>query len=109
MELIDFTDMIHRNKSYGGANGSKISVVYKNDLYMLKFPPLPTVNKDMSYTNSCVAEYIGCHILNCIGLRAQQTLLGTYITAAGKRKEVVACKDFTGNGYVLSDFASLKN
>ena len=42
--MIDFTNMPHRNKTYSGANGSKISVVYNNELYMLKFPA-PTTRK----------------------------------------------------------------
>lgn len=75
---------------------------------MLKFPPPPTINKEMSYANSCISEYIGCHIFESIGIPAQQTLLGTY-SVRGKEKVVVACKDFTSVGVVLQDFASLKN
>lgn len=36
--MIDFTNMPHKNKGYGGKNGSKIPVVYNDELYMLKFP-----------------------------------------------------------------------
>lgn len=75
---------------------------------MLKFPPPPTINKEMSYANSCISEYIGCHIFESIGIPTQQTLLGTY-SVRGKEKVVVACKDFTSVGVVLQDFASLKN
>ena len=53
MSVIDFTKLPKRNKMYAGANGSKISVIYEGEQYMLKFPPLPTKNKDMSYSNSC--------------------------------------------------------
>lgn len=35
--MIDFTSLPKRKKAYAGANGSKISVVYENELYMLKF------------------------------------------------------------------------
>ena len=35
--MIDFTNLPVRNKTYAGANGSKISVLYNNELYMLKF------------------------------------------------------------------------
>ena len=55
--MIDFTNLPVRNKTYAGANGSKISILYKNELYMLKFPPFPSINKDMSYANSCISEY----------------------------------------------------
>lgn len=106
--MIDFTNLPTRKKTYTGANGSKISVVYNGDLYMLKFPALSSRNRKMSYTNGCVSEYIGCHIFESVGIPVQETLLGTY-TKNGKEKIVVACKDFTSSGIVLQDFASLKN
>jgi len=106
--MIDFTNLPVRNKTYAGANGSKISVVYGGEQYMLKFPTAPSRNKEMSYANGCVSEYIGCHIFESIGIPVQETLLGTY-TKKGKQKIVVACKDFTSDGLVLQDFASLKN
>ena len=106
--MIDFTNLPVRNKTYAGANGSKISVLYNDELYMLKFPAVPAVNKEMSYANGCVSEYLGCHIFESIGIPVQKTMLGTY-TKKGKQKIVVACKDFTAGSLVLQDFASLKN
>ena len=106
--MIDFTNLPVRNKTYAGANGSKISIVYNDELYMLKFPSVPNINKNMSYANGCISEYLGCHIFESIGIPVQQTLLGTS-ERNGKEKIVVACKDFTANGLVLQDFASLKN
>lgn len=106
--MIDFTNLPVRNKTYAGANGSKISVIYNNELYMLKFPAVPAINKEMSYANWCISEYLGCHIFESIGIPVQKTMLGTY-TKNGKQKIVVACKDFTAGGLVLQDFASLKN
>lgn len=93
---------------YAGANGSKISVIYDGQQYMLKFPPMPTKNKDMSYSNSCFSEYLGCQIYESIGVPVQKTILGTYMVR-GKEKIVVACGDFTEPGVTLQDFASLKN
>lgn len=106
--MIDFTNLPVRKKTYAGANGSKISVLYNDELYMLKFPAVPTINKEMSYANGCISEYLGCHVFESIGIPVQTTLLGTY-TINGKQKIVVACKDFTKDGLVLQDFASLKN
>lgn len=106
--MIDFTDLPIRNKFYAGANGAKIAVIYQNEQYMLKFPAQAPKNKDLSYANSCVSEYIGCHIFNLIGINAQETILGVY-RKSGTEKIVVACKDFTSPGIVLQDFASLKN
>lgn len=54
--MIDFSILPRKNKTYAGANGSKISVIYNNEQYMLKFPPAPRKNLDMSYTNSCISE-----------------------------------------------------
>ena len=106
--MIDFTSAKVKNKAYAGANGSKISVIYNNEQYMLKFPPLPTINKEMSYTNICISEYIGCKIFDSVGIPVQETVIGTY-TSNGREKIVVACKDFTSPGITLQDFASLKN
>ena len=106
--MIDFTSAKVKNKAYAGANGSKISVIYNTEQYMLKFPPLPTINKEMSYTNSCISEYIGCKIFDSVGIPVQETVIGTY-TSNGREKIVVACKDFTSPGITLQDFASLKN
>ncbi len=106
--MIDFTNLPVKNKTYTGANGSKICVVYEGEKYMLKFPSPPSRNNKMSYTNGCLSEYIGCHIFESIGIPVQKTLLGTY-RKNGKEKIVVACKDFTSPGIVLQDFASLKN
>ena len=106
--MIDFTNAVQKNKTYAGANGSKISVLYNGEQYMLKFPPFPTINKEMSYTNSCISEYIGCKVFESVGIPVQETVIGTY-TSKGKEKVVVACKDFTSQGITLQDFASLKN
>ena len=106
--MVDFTNLPRRKKTYTGANGSKIAVMYNGELYMLKFPVPPTRNKEMSYTNGCVSEYLGSHIFEIIGIKAQETLPGTF-WKNGKEKVVVACKDFTTDDTVLQDFASLKN
>jgi hypothetical protein len=108
MPPIDFTDLQKRNKAYAGANGNKISVIYEEEQYMLKFPPAPKKNPDMSYSNSCFSEYLGCRIFESIGVPVQKTLLGTF-RVKGKEKIVVACGDFTRPGVILQDFASLKN
>ncbi|MBQ4546075.1 MAG: HipA domain-containing protein [Oscillospiraceae bacterium] len=106
--MIDFTELPRKNKTYTGANGSKISVIYEGEQYMLKFPSSAKLNRDMSYGNGCVSEYLGCKIFESIGIPVQKTLLGTY-RLNGKEKVVVACRDFTSAGVVLQDFASLKN
>ncbi|WP_313165268.1 HipA domain-containing protein [Sedimentibacter sp.] len=106
---IDFTKCDQNKfKMFGGANGSKIGIIYNGESYMLKFPPEAKINKVLSYSNSTISEYIGCKIYNAIGISAQETILGTFIYK-GKNKIVVACKDLETDGYILKDFASLKN
>ena len=106
--MIDFTNLPTRKKAYGGANGNKLSVVYDGELYMLKLPIHALRNPNLSYTNSCTSEYLGCHIFNMLGVKAQDTLLGIY-KYHDKVRTVVACKDFTSPGVVILDFASIKN
>ena len=108
--MIDFTACpVNKFKGYGGANGNKININYEGISYMLKFPLVPTKSKVMSYTNSCISEYLACHIFEMLGLAVQETLLGTYRDKRGKEKVVVACRDFTTEGKKLMEFAHLKN
>lgn len=109
-KMIDFTNCTHLiHKLYSGANGKKVAVQYEGRIYMLKFPPSeegrPT---ELSYTNSCVNEHIASSIFNLLGVKAQETMLGTY-TVNEKRKIVCACLDFTEDKKQLYDFCSLKN
>ena len=89
--MIDFTGCpVNRFRAYGGANGNKINITYEGHSYMLKFPPRPGRNPAMSYTNSCISEYVACHIFGMLGFRVQDTLLGSYTDSRGKKKLVVA-------------------
>ena len=106
--MIDFTNFTKRKKCYGGVNGKKISIVYNDELYMLKFPVIFKNHIGKSYSNSCFSEYLGCKIFESIGIPVQKTLLGTY-NVKGKEKIVVACADFTSFNVILQDFASFKN
>lgn len=106
----DFTSCRQNSlKSYLGANGSKRCFIIDGEDYMVKFPASPTKETELSYTNSCISEYIGCHIFELAGIPVQKTILGTYTTDSGKKKIVVACKDFRKPGVELIPFAGLKN
>lgn len=102
--IIFDNNMIDPYKFYGGANGGKVSIIYNGNRYMIKYPPKPTKNDDMSYTNSCISEYISCHIINILGFSAQETILGYF-----NNKLVVACKDFEEDGKRLFEFSKVKN
>ena len=110
MENIDFTGCRRIfGKAYNGANGKKIAVEYEDSIYMLKFPP-SAENKptELSYTNSCFSEHIASSIFRMLGIKAQETILGTF-QISDKTKIVCACKDFTADGKILYDFCSIKN
>ena len=106
--MIDFTNLPVRRKGYGGANGSKLSIVYNDNIYMLKLPMHALKNPNLSYTNSCLSEYLGCHIFNMLGINAQETLLGIY-KYHGKVRNVVACKDFTSLDTSFISYTIVKN
>ena len=82
--MIDFTKCEHLKKGYTGANGNKISIRYNGEVYMLKFPSGARINENMSYANSCISEYLGCHIFELAGIPVQESILGTYFD--GKRE-----------------------
>ena len=106
---IDFTNCEkNKLKMFGGANGSKLGIIYNGESYMLKFPSEAKLNNNISYSNSTVSEHIGCRIFEMLSIPVQETLLGQY-SHNGKDKTVVACKDLESDGYKLKDFASLKN
>ena len=106
--MIDFTNLPTSSKLYPGGSGAKRAVIYQGEQYLLKFPAASSKNKNSGHSTGCAAEYIGCHIFNSVGIRAQETILGVY-RKSEEEKIVVACKDFTSPGVVLQDFASLKN
>ena len=102
---IDFSKYQKTLKTYRGASGSKISIIYNDELYMLKFPANVTKQHlDIVYSNSSINEYIGCHIFENLCFDTQKTLLGKF-----EGKIVVACRDFEINDYRFYDFGSLKN
>lgn len=107
--MIDFSKCKKINTlAFGGNNGLKIAVEYAGVPYMLKFPPHLKNTDEISYTNSCVSEYIGCQVFNLLNIPAQETLLGSY-ERNGRQQQVVACRDFTVGGYALLEFAKIKN
>lgn len=106
--MLDFTSLITKKKSYGGANGNKKSVIYQNELYMLKLPNKAPINKNLSYANSAISEYLASKIFALVNIPVQETILGSYTHNDIKRLAVL-CKDFEINGYRFYDFASLRN
>jgi hypothetical protein len=81
-EIFDFTNCPENpRKSYLGANGSKKCLIINGQDYMVKFPAAPTKNDELSYTNSCISEYVACHIFEVAEIPVQKTFFATKLTA----------------------------
>lgn len=94
-------------KGYDGLSGKKICIIYNNEEYMLKFPSnMKEIreNISISYSNTPICEYASSHIYNSLGFKTHKTILGSY-----KNKIVVACRDFTQDGYKLTKFSEMIN
>jgi len=95
-------------RAYNGANGKKIAVSFEGAVWLLKFPPnAAEVPNDLSYSNSCFSEHLGCTVFRALGIDVQETRLGTFRN--GREHVVCACRDFTVPDRRLIDFCSVKN
>ncbi len=93
---------------YAGAD-KKRTVIIDNEKYLVKLPSLANHNYEASYTNNVFSEYIGCHIFNSIGIKAQETYIGEFKDDREVLKYACACKDFTTSNWHLIEFQKLKN
>ena len=104
--MIDFTNAIEELNNYKGSEKKK-TLIYNNNKYLVKFPnPIMKKNKNISFTNNTLSEYIGSNIFRIVGFKTQNTILGNY-TYNGKDKIVCACEDFTDENNILYEFESL--
>lgn len=115
--MIDFTEcQVDKTASYGGSD-KKRGILYNNGRYMLKLSDRVSEEKrnelNSSYTNSAYSEYLGCHIIESMGIRVQETELGTITLMSSKGVPrvypVVACKNFIPDGYALVEFKNIEN
>lgn len=91
-------------RSYAGA-GKKYSIRDNGEYYLLKLPErIRQKNRDTSYANSCITEYISCKVIKSLGLDVQEVYLCTY-----NNDIVVACKDFLLKDESLGSFLELQN
>ncbi len=104
--MVDFSNSIEELNNYKGSEKKK-TLIYNGKKYLVKFPdPITAKNKNISYINNALSEYVGSNIFKIIGFKVQNTILGTY-TYNGKKKIVCACEDFTDGNHILYEFESL--
>lgn len=80
-ELIDFSYLKFDKDSNSGSD-EKYNDLYNNEWYMFKFgTPLPPNEKNpiqASYESAPASEFLGCQVSSILGLKTQETLIGTY-------------------------------
>lgn len=110
MDFINFNEHIIQNKLnvYGGSEKKRTVILDDGKQYLLKFPdPAREINREISYINNAVSEYIGCHIFKQLGFEVQETILGTFTDERGKEKIACACKDIREKGDTLHEAENL--
>ena len=112
MRMIDFTDCDPDLAAHYGGSDAKRGIIYQGKRYMLKvsdrIPDAKRNDWNSSYTNSSFSEYIGCHVMESVGIQTQHTLLGTVSQESSsgywKVYPVVACENFIPEDCELVEF-----
>lgn len=106
--MINFSNAIEEFNCYKGSEKKK-TLIYDNKKYLVKFPdPIREKNKNISYINNAISEYVGSNIFKLLGFAVQNTVLGIYLYN-NKEKLVCACEDFTDSNTILYEFENLAN
>ena len=104
--MIDFTNCVEEINNYKGSEKKK-TLIFQDKRYLVKFPdPVREKNKNISYINNSLSEYVGSNIFGLVGFATQETLLGKY-EFNGVEKTVCACLDFTDGDNELYEFESI--
>lgn len=104
--MIDFTNCVEEMNNYKGSEKKK-TLIFEDKRYLVKFPdPVREKNKNISYINNSLSEYVGSNIFKLVGFETQETLLGKY-KFNGVEKTVCACLDFTDDENELYEFESI--
>lgn len=93
---------------FGGSEKKRVGV-FEGKKYLFKLPdPIREKNNDLSYMNNQFSEYIGSHIFNLLGIKAQDTILGEK-NIDGINKILVGCEVFTTNKKGVGEFSDFLN
>ncbi len=99
--MIDLAQYKTDAHSYSGSD-NKHSIYMNGKYYMVKHPNANESDNSLktSISNNVISEYVGSHIMQALGLEAQNTLLGMW-----NDEVVVACEDFREEGWELHEFS----
>lgn len=104
--MINFTNCVEELNKFSGSEKKK-TLIFEDKIYLVKFPdPILDKNKNISYINNSLSEYVGSNIFRLVGFETQETLLGKY-KFNGVEKTVCACLDFTDDENELYEFESI--
>mgnify|MGYP004529562057 FL=1 len=104
--MINFTNCVEELNKFSGSEKKK-TLIFEDKIYLVKFPdPILDKNKNISYINNSLSEYVGSNIFRLVGFETQETLLGKY-KFNGVEKTVCACLDFTDDENELYEFENI--
>ncbi len=104
--MIDFTGCQEEINMYRGSEKKK-TLIYEGKRYLVKFPdPVREKNRTLSYINNVFSEYVGSNIFKLVGMKVQDTILGSY-EDQGRKKVICACLDFTDDRHSLLEFETI--
>ena len=76
--MINFTNCVEELNKFISSEKKK-TLIFEDKRYLVKFPdPVREKNKNISYINNSLSEYVGSNIFRLVGFETQETLLGKY-------------------------------
>ncbi|MDE6891880.1 MAG: CtkA family protein [Lachnospiraceae bacterium] len=108
IDIVNLGDcpLSRKNGTYGGAAGNKEGILFKGELWLVKYPKNIRGLQNTggaSYSTAPLSEYIGSRIFDILGYDVHRTFLGER-----NDKLVVACKDFAIQD-ILLEIRTIKN
>ena len=110
MDFVNFNNHIvsYLFNEYGGSEKKKTIILDDGNKYLLKFPdPTREWNREISYINNAISEYIGCQIFKSVGFDTQNTILGEFTDENNKKKIACACRDIRGKNEALVEMEKI--